>query len=86
LIYSLAFSVILIASGIRLAITDSWLPALLLLLLGIGVGFRGIRRRTRTERAASRYDYRRADTWAELDRGKDPTLRPPVEEEDRENS
>jgi hypothetical protein len=86
MIYSLAFSVILAAIGIRLAISGSLLPALFLFLLSFGIGFRGLRHRSRADKRVSRYDYRRADAWAELDRGQDPTLRPPAEEEDRGNS
>ncbi len=98
MIYRVGLGVLLMVGGVRLWGTSGALP-LAAPLLGAGALWtlwalwtiwsrRSLRRggvSAGSSKSSSRYDYRRGDAWAQLDRGQDPTLREPVEAEEIPN-
>ncbi|CAB4698382.1 unannotated protein [freshwater metagenome] len=96
MIYRVGLGVLMMVGGVRLWGTSGALP-MAAPLLGAGALWtlwtiwsrRSLRRggvSAGSSRSSSRYDYRRGDAWAQLDRGQDPTLREPAAGEELPNS
>jgi len=89
MIYRIGLGVLLMVVGVRIWGTSGALPVAAP-LLGVGLLWTlwtlwSLRHRP-TRVAASRYDYRRGDAWAQLDQGQDPTLAMPAAGEELPNS
>jgi len=89
MIYRIGLGVLLMVVGVRIWGTSGALPVAAP-LLGVGLLWTlwtlwSLRHRP-TRVAASRYDYRCGDAWAQLDQGQDPTLAVPAAGEELPNS